>query len=76
MMWLVAGTPEHGHRCVHPHSRRANGLPVVIHASKVHDSTGSTVDTFLSQADIENPEKVVFTPRLSGITEETPGDLE
>lgn len=38
--------------CVHPRSRRALHLPVVIVASRPHDSSGSTVDTFLPQDDL------------------------
>jgi Uncharacterised protein UPF0515 len=37
--------------CVHPISRRNSGKPIVVVPSEEHDSTGSTVDTFLPQGD-------------------------
>ena len=39
-------------RCAHPPTRRALGLPMVIDESPEHDSSGSTVDTFLPQGDL------------------------
>lgn len=38
--------------CVHPQTRRALGQPLVVIPSNPHDSTGSTVATFLSQEDL------------------------
>jgi len=38
--------------CVHPITRRALGLPIVVIPSRSHDSSGSTVDTFLPQGDL------------------------
>ena len=38
--------------CVHPGSRRMRGLPIVVVPGDHHDSTGSTVDTFLPQGDL------------------------
>ena len=38
--------------CVHPISRRHHRLPIVVVQSQEHDSTGSTVDTFLPQGDL------------------------
>jgi len=38
--------------CVHPLSRRHYNHPIVVIKSGDHDSTGSTVDTFLPQGDL------------------------
>jgi len=38
--------------CVHPLSRRHHGRSIVVVSSHQHDSTGSTVDTFLPQGDL------------------------
>jgi Uncharacterised protein UPF0515 len=40
--------------CVHPASRRSSNKPIVVVESELHDSTGSTVNTFLPQDDINN----------------------
>ena len=71
-MPLFPGSPECEHRCVHPVSRRANGLPAVMQPSEVHDSTGSTVSTFLPQQDLDLPKEEFFTPPLASIPEEGP----
>jgi len=38
--------------CVHPMSRRHFNKPIVVVKSPTHDSTGSTVNTFLPQDDL------------------------
>ena len=39
-------------KCAHQPTRLALGLPKVIDESPPHDSSGSTVDTFLPQEDL------------------------
>jgi len=39
-------------RCAHPFTRKQLGLPAVIDNGGEHDSSGSTVDTFLPQGDM------------------------
>ena len=56
--------------CVHPQTRRARGLPLVICPSPQHDSTGSTVDTFLKQ-DLDTDYEDVFNTAMETIPEET-----
>ena len=53
-MIFLAGAWEAGRRCLcaHPQTRRRLGLSAVIDASQQHDSTGSTVATFLTQDDL------------------------
>ncbi|KAK2146489.1 hypothetical protein LSH36_605g03030 [Paralvinella palmiformis] len=58
--------------CVYPGSRLMRGLPRVVTPSTEHDSTGSTVDTFLSQSDLNKPCDEYF-PALPVIPEEGPG---
>lgn len=57
-----------GPQCVHPSTRRILGLPLVVTPCHQHDSTGSTVDTFLSQTDL-NKEREEFFPCLPSIPE-------
>ena len=46
------GPPAGRCRCAHPPTRRRLGLPAIIDRSEEHDSSGSTVDTFLPQGDL------------------------
>lgn len=48
--------------CVHPSTRQSQHLSVVIHPSNPHDSTGSTVATFLSQGDLYQAYETVLDP--------------
>ena len=51
--------------CVHPQTRRRNRLPVVVTPSNVHDSSGSTVDTFLPQDELTTDRYRVFDDEIS-----------
>ena len=50
--------------CVHPMSRRHNSLPIVVVKSKEHDSTGSTVNTFLPQGDLTAAYETIPMPTI------------
>ena len=54
LLVLTAAHPQHRGRCrcAHPATRRQLGLPAVIDQSEQHDSSGSTVDTFLPQGNL------------------------
>jgi len=54
--------PELPNTCVHPTTRLALGLPVVIFGSCPHDSSGSTVDTFLPQGDLCQTYETITMP--------------
>ena len=47
-------------QCAHPSTRRRNNLPNVLTPSQVHDSTGSTVGTFLPQEDLHMTRHEVY----------------
>jgi hypothetical protein len=61
--------PDPAVTCVHPGSLKSRGLPQVVNSSNTHDSTGSTVDTFLSQTDL-NKRMEEFFPGLPTVKEE------
>jgi len=50
--------------CVHPVSRRSRELPIVVVKSQQHDSTGSTVDTFLPQGDLTAAYELIPLPTV------------
>jgi len=50
--------------CVHPLSRRERNLPIVVVKSEDHDSTGSTVDTFLPQDDLTAAYETIPLPSV------------
>lgn len=51
--------------CVHPRSRRQNSLPIVVVKSHEHDSTGSTVNTFLPQDDLTAAYQTIPLPTVA-----------
>ena len=67
---LVADNPRDA--CVHPSSRVVRNLPKVVEASDHHESSGSTVDTFLSQVDMTRGMEEFFPclPRVSEVDED------
>ena len=66
-MYPAAGRRPLATTCVHPQTRRRLGLPQVVVPSTLHDSTGSTVDTFLPQGDLTRAYEAV--PVLDDIVE-------
>ena len=54
--------------CVHPMTRRSCHLPAVVNPSNRHDSTGSTVDTFLPQRNLN--QAILFEPVLMTINDD------
>lgn len=46
--------------CVHPSTRRLEGKPLVIVPSDDHNSSGSTVDTFLPQEDLGRTYEIII----------------
>jgi len=50
--------------CVHPLSRRYHSLPIVVVKSQAHDSSGSTVDTFLPQSDLMAAYQLIPLPTI------------
>ena len=50
--------------CVYPLSRRSHDMPIVVVRSHEHDSTGSTVDTFLSQGDLSAAYEAIPLPTV------------
>lgn len=63
---LFSGQMRHNgglpNTCIHPSGRRAQGRSIVIVPSEPHDSTGSTVDTFLSQGDLGKTYELIPMP--------------
>lgn len=56
-------------QCPHPQARRREGFKVLV-ASNVHESTGSTVATFLPQHDLDSVIHEDVYDRLSSINED------
>jgi len=50
--------------CVYPLSRRSHDMPIVVVRSHEHDSTGSTVDTFLPQGDLTAAYEAIPLPTV------------